>query len=188
MRIFLAVVAVTLATAPAFAMKNLQQSFPDSSCDVVWKAAMSVAKTQDYRIVTVDHEDQIISLIAGGIWGGERIMTLSVQAGEEHGCVAVVQSRYSGLIHSDGPDLLARVTIEVMKVKIDPDSRAFRRFKGCMTQTNGYSARQCLQRLQKEIAKESTQTPKLSKPKPSASAQDPGARDWWNVEKPAPQK
>jgi hypothetical protein len=177
MRTFLAV-ALALASVPAFAMKNLQRSFPDG-CDVVWKAAISVAKTQDYRIVAIAHEDKIISLAAGGAWFGERLMTLSLESGEDGGCVVTVQSRFSGVLHSDGPDLLARVSIEVMKAKIDPESRAFRQFKKCMA-SYGYSTRECEERLQKQIAKESPQKPS----KPSASAQDPGSRDWWNVQSP----
>lgn len=171
-----------LGSFPAFAMKNLKQNFPDS-CDVVWKAAISVAKTQDYRIVSVDHEDQIISLASGGAWWGERLMTLSLQAGDEGGCVAIVQSRFSGLLHSDGPDLLARVSVDVIKTKIDPESKAFRRFTKCMGKGNGFSTRDCLAKLQKEIAKQKPQPSESSKPKAAVSSQDPGARDWWNIEK-----
>jgi hypothetical protein len=179
MRSFLVVVVVA-ATVPAFAMKNLRRSFPDT-CDELWNAAMHVAKTQDYRIVTVDHEDKIISLVAGGVWGGERLMTLSLEPGEEGGCVATVQSRFSGVLHSDGPDLLARVSIEVLKATVDPDSLAFRHFKKCM-EWYGFSTTECEDRLQKEIAKQSKKTSK-PKEKPPASAQDPGERDWWNVDK-----
>lgn len=174
-----------LTALPAFGMKNLQHDFPDS-CDVVWKAVITIAKTQDYRIITVDHEDRVVSLAGGGWLAGERLMTLSLESGQEYGCTATVQSRFSGLLHSDGPDLLARVSIEVIKGKIDPESKAFHHFTKCMAKGNAYSVRECEQRLQKDIAKEKPQqTPQLSKPASSSQVQDPDSR-WWNVEETGP--
>jgi hypothetical protein len=50
----------TLFDAQAFAAKNRQRSFPET-CDQVWTAAVAVAKTESYRIVTISKEEQLIS-------------------------------------------------------------------------------------------------------------------------------
>ena len=73
------------ASSPLFAMKNRFQDFPEP-CDVVWKATVAVAKTQDYRLISISDEEKMISLAAGGFLSGERIISLTVAPAPEHGC------------------------------------------------------------------------------------------------------
>jgi hypothetical protein len=158
---------------PAVAMKSHQETFPQP-CDVVWKAAVTVAKTQQYRIVSVSKEEQIISVAAGGIWWGERLLSLSLQEGKEHGCTATVQSRYSGLQHSDGPDLLARVHVQLVGDEVGRESEAFTRFERCVSYSYT-DENKCEKKLRKRLAEESDRTAAQQK-----NAQPP----LWNVTKP----
>lgn len=118
--------------SPSFAMKSRKQTFPQS-CDVVWQASVAVAKSDRYRIVSISREEQVLSLVAGGAWWGERIISLSLAPGVEKGCTVTVQSRYSGLQHSDGPDLLVRIHIHLIGEEVgSADSGAFQDFKACV--------------------------------------------------------
>lgn len=126
-----ALVALALLNVPAFAMKNRQRNFLEP-CPAVWTAAVAVAKSQQYRIVSINKEEQIISVAAGGVWSGERMLTLTLEPGPERGCLATVQSAFSGLAHSDAPDLLARVGVELIGQTVDRDSKPFRKLKACV--------------------------------------------------------
>ena len=151
--LFLACVAL-----PALAMKSHSETFPQP-CDVIWKASIAVAKTQDYRIVSVSKEEQIISLAAGGAWWGERIISLSLAPGVEHGCTATVQSRYSGIQHSDGPDLLGRIHVQLVCDELGRDSDAFVKFKNCVENSSSNEAK-CEAKFRKRVAAASaTNTP-----------------------------
>jgi hypothetical protein len=119
-----------LCTSSA-AMKNRHVTFPQP-CDAVWLAAVAVAKGQDYRIISVSAPEQIISLVSGGAWWGERIISASLGPGAEGGCVLTVQSRYSGVEHSDGPDFIARVNIRLIAPNLDRNPEAYRKFKDCL--------------------------------------------------------
>jgi hypothetical protein len=166
-----AIVVFLLALAPPlFAMPNRQRTFRES-CDEVWKAAVAVAKGNDYRIVSLSTEEHVISLVAGGVWGGERLVDLSLETGKE-GCVASVQSRFSGLAHSDGPDLLARVGAELLarQVGITRDSKEFRRFQNCLESPT--SNKKCEERFRKDVAK--------LKPRSTP----PDGSDWWKISPP----
>lgn len=175
-------VALLLAV-PAVAMKNQRENFLEP-CDVVWKAAVAAAKTQDYRIISISSQDQILSLSVGGAWWGERIVSLSLAPGAERGCDATVQSRYSGLQHSDGPDLLARVHVQIVGAQIGKDSDVFKRYKVCM---KGYYSddRKCYDKLKKTLP-----APSAAPPAPTSAKSDPPAKqpnnlpepvtgDWW---------
>lgn len=70
-------------------------------------------------------------MIAGDAWFEEFVITLSLSTGVEKGCLAV-QSRFSGLGHEDGLDLLSRSSIELLRSKVDPDSKAFKRYRDCI--------------------------------------------------------
>jgi hypothetical protein len=150
-------IALLCTSLPSLAMKNRRQTFPQS-CDVVWKAAVAVAKSQDYRIISIAAEEQVLSLSAGGIWWGERIISLSLAPGIEHGCTATVQSRYSGLQHSDGPDLLARIDVQLIGEEVDRDSKAFRNFKNCIGSYN-HDETKCVEKLKKAIAESARNAP-----------------------------
>jgi len=113
MKSILVPIFITCLAVQSLAMKSRKETFPQS-CDLVWKATVIVAKSDQYRIVSISGEEQVISLVAGGVWWGERIMSLSLAPGLEGGCTVKVQSRYSGLQHSDGPDLLMRIHIELL--------------------------------------------------------------------------
>jgi hypothetical protein len=152
----------------AVAMKNRQRIFPES-CETVWAASVTVAKTQDYRIVSISKEEQVISLAAGGAWSGERMITLSLAPAAEKGCVATVQSRFSGLAHSDGPDLLGRILLELVGQTVDRDSKPFRHFKDCVENSPSSDAK-CESRFRKAVARASNKT--------SASSQQQKT-DWW---------
>jgi hypothetical protein len=167
---------LVLLTLPAAAMKNREYTFHEA-CDEVWKAAVVVAKTQDYRVVSINREEQILSLSVGGAWWGERMITLSLAQGQEFGCTATVQSRYSGVQHSDGPDLLARLRVQLLDANIDHDSKIYKDFQRCM---GGYnpSVEKCEQRLEKQLA----QQPK--KPQPN-NLPAPATDGWWKMSKPA---
>lgn len=128
-RIFL--IPVLLFSAQSLAVKNRQELI-SHSCDQVWRAAIAVAKTEQYRIISVSKEERVISLAVGGAWSGERIISLSLESDGEQRCVATVQSRFSGLAHSDGPDLLQRVRLELIGEMLGNDSEAFRKYKRCI--------------------------------------------------------
>jgi hypothetical protein len=116
---------------PACAMKNRYQDF-SQPCDAVWRATVEVAKRQEYRIVSISDEEHIISLAAGGFISGERIISLSVGPAPERGCRVTVQSRFSGLVHSDGPDLLGRIRVQLVGEELGHESEAFLKFKTCV--------------------------------------------------------
>ena len=182
----LAVLAFSVCLAlPAAAMKNRHEDFTEP-CDVVWKAAVAVAKSQEYRIVSIASEEQILSLDAGGIWWGERIISLSLAPGAEHGCTATVQSRYSGLQHSDGPDLLARIHVQMISAHLDKSSEAVKKYQDCL---NGYNndPSKCYEKLKKRAGITDPAPAAAPSPANQAAAANnvpaPVTGDWW--EKPA---
>lgn len=123
---------VICIAANSFAMKSHQVTF-NQPCDVVWKAAIAIAKTNQYRIISVAKDEQIISLAAGGAWWGERVISLNLGPGtSDQTCIATVQSRYSGLQHSDGPDLLVRIRIQLVGDELGRDSKDFQKYKDCV--------------------------------------------------------
>jgi hypothetical protein len=124
-------ILVACLASQSLAMKSRHVTFPQT-CDDVWKASVVVAKSAQYRIISISREEEIISLTAGGAWWGERIISLSLEPGSEKGCTATVQSRYSGVEHSDGPDLLTRIRIRLIGEEIGTDSKAFQEFKSCV--------------------------------------------------------
>src|SRR5579862_225827 len=131
MKLFLLALCLAIFGEQSLAMKNRQRAFQES-CDIVWEAAVSVAKSRDYRIVSLSKEERVISLSVGGVWSGERLISLSLDPDPERGCVAIVQSRFSGLAHSDGPDLLSRVAVAIAARNVDPQSKEFRRYQSCI--------------------------------------------------------
>jgi len=141
---------VLIAASSSLAMKNSQRTF-QKSCDVVWNAAVAVAKTQDYRIISISKEDQLISLSVGGVWSGERVISLTLSSGSE-GCVGTVQSRFSGLAHSDGPELLSRIAVEMIAQTLDRNSEEFRRYKRCVSAYNA-SETKCEDHLRRDLEK-----------------------------------
>jgi len=114
--IFFCVLLVT----PSFASKPRAKTF-SLPCDAVWTASVAVAKGKEYRIVSISKEDQVLSVAAGGWVSGERILSLSLSATPQGGCTAVVQSRFSGLAHSDAPDLLMRIEAQTLATKVGKD-------------------------------------------------------------------
>jgi hypothetical protein len=166
-----------LQVLPAFAMPNRQRDFR-YPCEDVWKAAVAVAKTKDYRIVSLSAEERIVSLAAGGAWWGERMITLSLGEDKEGGCIATVQSRFSGLAHADGPDLLSRLGAEVLVEKsgLDKNSKEFRRYQDCLTSPK--SNQKCEERFESDVAK-------MKKAQPQAPS-DGANGDWWKNSKPSP--
>jgi hypothetical protein len=130
MKSILLLIFVSCLASQSFAMKSRKQTFPQS-CDAVWQASVAVAKSDQYRIISISREEQVLSLVAGGVWWGERIISLSLAPGAEKGCTATVQSRYSGLQHSDGPDLLMRVHVQLIGEELGTDSKAFEEFRSC---------------------------------------------------------
>lgn len=167
----IAALLTVLVCVPAVAMKNRQRNFVEP-CEVVWSAAVTVAKSQDYRIITISKEEQIISVAVGGFLAGERIITLTLAPDPERGCVATVQSRFSGLAHSDGPALLGRVRVELLGETMDRKSKAFRDYKDCVDFSPRSDA-DCEKRLRRKVAKGTAQmgdeswwqlTPKEQKP------------------------
>lgn len=162
---------IILCPLPAFSMKNRYADFSES-CDDLWKASVAIAKTKDYRIVSISDEEKIISVAVGGFIAGERIISLTVAPAPEHGCRVTVQSRFSGLAHSDGPDLLGRIRVQVVGDELGRETSAFGHFKKCVDHSSTKSPQQCEEILRKELAIE------------KASAQpDPTA--WYNISKPA---
>lgn len=165
------------ASSPLFAMKNRFQDFPEP-CDVVWKATVAVAKTQDYRLISISDEEKMISLAAGGFLSGERIISLTVAPAPEHGCRVTVQSRFSGLAHSDGPDLLGRIRVQAVGDELGRETAAFRHFKRCVDHSSTKSPQECEEIFRKKLAAQ----------KANASQPDAAAA-WYNVTKPTgPQK
>ncbi len=49
------VIPILLLSVQSVAMKSRQETLPQS-CDAVWKAAIAVAKTQQYRIISASKE------------------------------------------------------------------------------------------------------------------------------------
>ena len=129
---------------------------------------MKTAKGQHYRIVSVSKDEHIISVVAGGAFTGERILTLSIAPGAEHGCDATVQSAYSGIVHSDAPDLIERLAYELISPKLDHGSKAFKHFKNCEEYSSA-SAAACEKHLQKDLAKE----------RPATNSPDSDLSAWW---------
>jgi hypothetical protein len=78
-------------------------------CGEVWDAVKATASTGQYRILSVDKEDQIISFAAGGFWGGVRELSAHLHQGEGKSCTVTVQSRFTGLVHHDAPAFLKRI-------------------------------------------------------------------------------
>ena len=175
-RIFLLLVLLAHSSI-SLALSNRHRAF-NRPCDAVWKAAVTVAKTQDYRIVSISTEEQIISLAVGGALSGERLVSISLAPGKEGGCTATVQSRFSGLAHSDGPDLLSRVSVELIGQEIDRDSKEFRRFKSCVESPTSDS--KCEARLQKDLAAKSAK----AKVEPQSSPD----KGWWQISPPEEKK
>jgi hypothetical protein len=174
MRSIVLTVFIACLAAQSFAMKNRHETF-SQPCDVVWKASMIVAKSEQYRVVSVSKEEQIISLAAGGAWWGERIISLNLAPGAEQGCIATVQSRYSGLEHSDGPDLLARIHVELIGEELGFDSEPFQKFKRCMEDSHAHivgDEPKCEAKLRRRLDDA-----------PSKSALHPDA-PLWNITKP----
>ena len=131
MRSILLTMVIGCVAAQAFGMKNRHETFPQT-CDAVWKTTVAVAKSQEYRIVSISSEEHVLSLVAGGAWFGERIISLSLAPGDEGGCTVTVQSRFSGLAHSDGPDLLVRIRIELVGEQLGHGSKAYEEYKSCL--------------------------------------------------------
>ena len=172
-RIACVVAFCLLCDLHALCLKNRERTFTDS-CDKVWPVVVAVSKTEDYRIISISKEEQVVSLAVGGVWSGERLVTLSLSPGIEGGCKASVQSRFSGLAHSDGPDLLSRVEAKLMAIKLDLDDKAvgkaFQRYKDCLT--SPMSDSKCEAKLRKTLdALRQQQSPH----------QD--ADDWWRKDK-----
>ena len=69
MKMFVLATVLLFLALPTQAMKNRQVNVRES-CDDVWLAAVAVAKTQDYRIISIASDERIISVAAGGIWLG----------------------------------------------------------------------------------------------------------------------
>jgi hypothetical protein len=129
--ISVAIFVVLLLCVQALALKDKKETLPQS-CDVVWKAAIAVAKTEQYRIISASKEEQFISVAVGGFWGGERMISLSLASDGEQRCIMTVQSRFAGMAHSDAEDLLERVHMEVVAEAVGRDSVAFRKYKKCV--------------------------------------------------------
>jgi hypothetical protein len=135
----------------SFAVKNREHNF-SQPCAAVWSAAVTVAKSQDYRIISISTEEHILSLVVGGFWGGERVISISLAPGSERGCVVTAQSRFSGVAHSDGPDFLARVHVELLGAEVDHDSKAFRKFRECLDGYNSNEAK-CEEKFRERVAR-----------------------------------
>jgi hypothetical protein len=124
-------ILVTCLAGQSLAMKNRHETFPQT-CDAVWKTTVAVAKSEQYRIVSISSEDHVLSLVAGGAWAGERIISLSLAPGDEGGCTVTVQSRFSGLAHSDGPDLLVRIRMELFGEQLGHGSKLYEEYRACL--------------------------------------------------------
>lgn len=131
MKLILLPLFLSFLVTQSAAMKNRHETFPQT-CDAVWKTTVAVAKSQEYRIVSISSEEHVLSLVAGGAWSGERIISLSLAPGDEGGCTVTVQSRFSGLAHSDGPDLLVRIRMELFGEQLGQGSKAYEEYKSCM--------------------------------------------------------
>lgn len=175
MRSILLTMFIACLAAQSFGLKNRHETF-SQPCDVVWKASIVVAKSEQYRVVSVSKEEQIISLAAGGAWWGERIISLNLASGAEQGCIATVQSRYSGLEHSDGPDLLARIHVELIGEELGFDSEPFQKFKHCVEDSQAHivgKEPKCEAKLRRSGLDDASSK---SAPRPDAA--------WWNIAKP----
>jgi hypothetical protein len=165
----IALLCLLMLCVEARALKSRERTFTQD-CDSVWKAAVAVAKTEQYRIISISKEEQIISVSAGGVWSGERIISLSLSSRGDHGCTATAQSRFSGLAHSDGPDLLLRVYVELIAETTDRDSKAFHKFKACMEGHGDES--KCEEHFRKS----------LTRPENAAKSESPSSA-WWQLTK-----
>lgn len=161
-----------LVSVPSSAMKNRFQDFAEP-CEVVWKAAMAVGKTQEYRLISVNTEERLMSLSVGGFWFGERLISLTVAPAPERGCRVTIQSRFSGLLHSDGPDILTRIRVQLIGDELGRDSEAFQRFKRC-AESGASSEAKCEDKLRERLAQ-----------KTSDNRSD--SSNWWNIQKPTPE-
>ncbi|HSY92348.1 MAG TPA: hypothetical protein VK812_13305 [Candidatus Binatus sp.] len=130
-KLILVPIFLTCLASQSLAMKSRHETFPQT-CEAVWNASVAVAKSEQYRIVSISKDEQVVSLIVGGVWAGERIISLSLAPGVEGGCTVTVQSRFSGLAHADGPDLLERVHMELLGARLGRDSKAFEEYKLCL--------------------------------------------------------
>lgn len=144
-----------LVSIPSWAMKNRFQDFPEP-CELVWKAAMTIAKGQDYRLVSVVPEEKLISLSVGGFWSGERLISLTLAATPERGCRVTVQSRFSGLAHSDGPDLLTRIRVQLVGDELGRDSGDFQKFKRC-AESGASPEPKCEQKFRERLARQNSE-------------------------------
>jgi hypothetical protein len=148
----IAVAVLSCCTLPSMAMKNRLQNYTEP-CDAVWKATMSVAKSQDYRIISVCTEEQLVSLSVGGAWWGERIISLSLAPDAERGCVATVQSRYSGLLHSDAPVLVAPIHLSLIGLKSGArGQKVFQKLTRCIDSYNNDESK-CVEKFRETVAK-----------------------------------
>jgi len=129
--ISVSIFVILLLSVQSLAFKDKKETLAQS-CGAVWKAAMAVAKTEQYRIVSASKEEQFVSVAVGGFWGGERIISLSLASDGEQQCIMTVQSRFAGMAHSDAEDLLERVHVEVVAEAVGRDSEAFRKYKKCV--------------------------------------------------------
>jgi hypothetical protein len=129
--ISVSIFVVLLLSVQSLALKDKKETLPQS-CDAVWKAAIAVAKTEQYRIISASKEEQFVSVAVGGFWGGERIISLSLASDGEERCIMTVQSRFSGMAHSDAEDLMERVHVEVVAEAVGRDSVVFRKYKKCV--------------------------------------------------------
>jgi hypothetical protein len=164
---------------PSFAMKNRYEDFPQA-CDVVWKAAVTVGKSQQYRIVSISDEERILSLAAGGFISGERMISLAIAPAPERGCRVTVQSRFSGLAHSDAPYLLGRIRVQIVGDELGRETEAFAKFKNCVENSDSDAAK-CEAKFRRRLAEA----------KANSTVQQSDSRNWWNISKPAaeePQK
>lgn len=161
-RLVFTLALLTCIATQSLAMKKKYETFPQS-CAAVWNASVTVAKSERYRVVSISKEEQVISIAVGGAWWGERIVSLSLAVAGEQKCTVAVQSRYSGLIHSDAPDLLDRIHVELVGEFIGRDSKAFHKFERCVEHS---SYRGCEEKLLRTAKDPRAEDPHSSDPPP----------------------
>jgi hypothetical protein len=106
--------------------------------------------------------------------GSATVSTLSNLApGPEKAGVATV-CHFPRLAHEDGPDLISRISVELLRSNVDPDSKAFKQNLSCIKHHNA-SQTSCEEKLGKEIARE--QKPSKTEPVSNDSSK------WWNTGK-----
>jgi hypothetical protein len=172
MKSILLTMVIGCLAARSFGMKSRQETF-SQPCNAVWKASVAIAKTEQYRLISISKEEQIISLAVGGAWAGERIISLSLLSVGEGTCTASVQSRFSGLAHSDGPDLLVRIHVELIGEELGQDLESFQKFKNCVEDSKANivgNEPKCEAKLRRRLDAE--------KPAPRSDGQ------LWNIAKP----